>query len=356
MQHSIFDAQNVLSSEISERKESGLPVIECVPNFSEGRDFAKIRKIVASIEAIAGVKLLHIDTGADANRTVITFAGTPEPVCDAAFAAIKTASELIDMRYHHGKHPRIGSVDVCPLIPLQNITMDATVTYARKLARCTGEELGIPVYCYENAAFTPERKNLAFCRKGEYESLKQKLGEQKPDFGTDIFSENVAKTGATIIGARGFLAAVNFNLNTKSTDTASAIASAIREKGNGVKLKGIKAIGWYIDDFDIAQVSVNITDITATALHTVFEEVKKQASIKGVRVTGTEIIGMIPEQILLDAGTYFFAKDNPDTNFPKEILLEKAIQQLGLNDLKPFVPAEKILEYKLKSPLKLFIQ
>ncbi|MDR1169235.1 MAG: glutamate formimidoyltransferase [Prevotellaceae bacterium] len=329
------------------------PVIECVPNFSEGRDSSKIQLICKSIESISGVRLLHIDIGADANRTVVTFVGAPEAVCDAAFEAIKMASKVIDMQIHCGKHPRIGSTDVCPLIPIRDISMEDTVKYARKLAERVGNMLNIPVYCYENAAFVPERRNLAFCRKGEYESLKQKLSEQKPDFGPNVFNPKIAKTGAAIIGARDLLIAVNFNLNTKSKDTASLIASGIRERGknnNGVKLKGIKAIGWYIADFDIAQVSVNITEIEATPLHRVFEEVVKRAGQLGVDVTGTEIIGLVPEKILLDSGRYFLSQaenENP-ANISGELLLKTAIEKLGLNDLSPFIPDEKILERKAK--------
>jgi glutamate formiminotransferase/formiminotetrahydrofolate cyclodeaminase len=325
-----------------------VPLIECVPNFSEGRDLSKIQLIRKSIESIPGVNLLHIDSGADANRTVFTFAGTPDAVCNAAFDAVKTASEIIDMRMHHGKHPRIGSADVCPLIPIRDISMDDTVKYARKLAERVGNELEIPVYCYENAAFVPERRNLAFCRKGEYESLKQKLVEQKPDFGTDIFTPKTAKTGAAIIGARDFLIAVNFNLNTASKEIASLIAAGIREKSKdntGARLKGIKAIGWYIADFDIAQVSVNITDINATPLYRVFEEIVKRARQLDVDVTGTEIVGLVPEKILLDAGGYFLSQTENHTpvHVSNELLLQTAVEKLGLDDLCPFIPDEKIL-------------
>jgi glutamate formiminotransferase/formiminotetrahydrofolate cyclodeaminase len=324
----------------------------CIPNFSEGRDLTKIQLISKSIESVSGIKLLHIDSGADANRTVITFAGAPETVCNAAFDAIKTASEIIDMRFHHGKHPRIGSADVCPLIPIKDISMEETVKYARQLAERAGRELEIPIYCYENAAFIPERKNLAFCRKGEYESLKQKLSEQKPDFGTDIFTPKVARTGATIIGARNVLIAVNFNLNTKSKEIASLIASEIREKGKkdtDAKLKGVKAIGWYIADFDIAQVSVNVTDITAVSLHRIFEEIEKRAKKWNVRVTGTEIVGLVPEKVLLESGIYFLSltENKYPVNISDEQLLKTAIEKLGLNDLYPFLPNEKILERKI---------
>jgi glutamate formiminotransferase/formiminotetrahydrofolate cyclodeaminase len=319
---------------------------------SEGRDSSKIQLLGKSIESVSGVSLLHIDSGADANRTVFTFAGAPEAVCDAAFEAIKTASEIIDMRVHHGKHPRIGSADVCPLIPIRDISMEDTVKYARKLAERVGNELDIPVYCYENAAFVPERRNLAFCRKGEYESLKQKLTEQKPDFGTDIFTSKTAKTGAAIIGARDFLIAVNFNLNTTSKEIASQIASEIREKGKNdtdAKLKGIKAIGWYIADFDIAQVSVNVTDINATPLYRVFEEIVKRARQLDVDVTGTEIVGLVPEKILLDSGRYFLAQTGNHSlvHISNELLLQTAVEKLGLNDLSPFILSEKILEQRI---------
>jgi glutamate formiminotransferase/formiminotetrahydrofolate cyclodeaminase len=326
------------------------PLIECALNFSEGRDLSKIRIITNAVESVPGVKLLHVDSGADANRTVITFAGSPENVCKAAFEVIRTASVIIDMQTHSGKHPRIGSVDVCPLIPVKDISMEETVEYARRLAERAGTELEIPVYCYENAAFSPERKNLAFCRKGEYESLKQKLSEQKPDFGPDSFTPKTAKTGATIIGARDILIAVNFNLDTKSKETASTIASGIREKGKnitGAKLKGIRAIGWYIADFQVAQVSVNITDINATPLYKVFEEVEKRANELNTDVTGTEIIGLIPERILLDSGRHFLSQTGNSSNISNELLLKTAIERLGLNDLSPFIPDEKILERKI---------
>ncbi|MDR0560705.1 MAG: glutamate formimidoyltransferase [Prevotellaceae bacterium] len=322
-------------------------LIECIPNFSEGRDSKKIREITDSIEKINGVKLLHVDSGKDTNRTVVTFVGTPDAVCEATFNAIKTAAKIIDMREHYGKHPRIGSTDVCPLTPLRGIDMETTVEYARKLAKRVGENLEIPVYCYEYAAFIPERKNLAFCRKGEYESLPKKLLMQKPDFGPNIFSHQVAKTGATIIGARNFLIAVNFNLNTKLIEPAKKIASEIREKGNGAKLKGVKAIGWYIDDFGIAQVSVNITDIKSTPLHAVFDEVAKRAKAMNLCVTGTEIVGLIPEETMFEAGRYFLSKRKNHENAKKEFLIETAIRELGLENLSPFILNNKILEYRM---------
>ncbi|MDR3246323.1 MAG: glutamate formimidoyltransferase [Prevotellaceae bacterium] len=311
-------------------------LIECIPNFSEGRDPDKVQQIAKAIESVPGINLLNIDSGADANRTVITFSGQPGDVCTAAFEAIKIASEIIDMRAQRGKHPRIGSADVCPFVPLENISMDETVEYARELAKRVGNELQIPVYCYENAAFVPERRELAYCRKGEYEALKQKLAAQKPDFGPDTFSVNVAKTGATIIGARNPLIAVNFNLGTKSKEIASQIAAEIREKGKNdtdAKLKGINAIGWYIADYDIAQVSVNITDINATPLYKVFEEVGDRAAKIGIDLTGTEIIGLIPEKALLDSGRYFLSQTGRSGDLSKEVLLETAIERLGLNDV-----------------------
>ena len=323
-------------------------LIECVPNFSEGRDFDKIRKILASIENTLDVRLLHVESGADAGRTVASFAGTPDAVCQAAFAAVKTASELIDMRLHSGKHPRLGSADVCPLIPLHGVDMKTTVEYARQLAERVGTELNIPVYCYEQAAIVPERKSLAYCRKGEYESLKEKLANQKPDFGPDVFSEKIARTGASIIGAREILIAVNFTLNIKSKATAAQIAAEIRESGNGAKLKGVRAIGWHIADFDMAQVSVNITDCCTTPLHRVFEEVSQRAAQRKIAVTGTEIIGLIPEKVLLDAGKYFLAQtgENPE-KASKNLLLETAAHRLGLGNLSPFIFQDKILEYTL---------
>jgi glutamate formiminotransferase/formiminotetrahydrofolate cyclodeaminase len=323
-------------------------LIECVPNFSEGSDTGKIRKILASIENTLNVSLLHAESGADAGRTVVSFAGTPDAVCRAAFAAVKTASELIDMRLHSGKHPRLGSADVCPLIPLRGVDMQTTVEHARKLAQRVGTELGIPVYCYEQAALLPERKSLAYCRKGEYELLKEKMASQKPDFGPDVFSEKIAKTGASIIGAREILIAVNFNLNTGSKTTAAEIAAEIRESGHGAKLKSVRAIGWYIADFDMAQVSVNITDYRTTPLHKVFEEVSRRAAQRKIAVTGTEIVGLIPEKVLLDAGQYFLAikGDKPETA-SKNLLLETAVHKLGLENLTPFIFQDKILEYTL---------
>ena len=302
-------------------------LLECVPNFSEGKNPAIINAIADSISHVAGIKLLHIDSGIAANRTVITFAGIPEAVCEAAFQAVKTAGELIDMSCHQGEHPRIGATDVLPLIPVKGIKMEEVVNLARNLSERIYKELGIPVYCYENAAFFPERKKLEACRLGEYEGLKEKLlhPEWKPDFGPASYNEQVKKSGVTIIGARPFLIAVNFNLNTASVKIAKEIAAEVRESGhvylrNGEKtripgiLKGVKAIGWYIEEYGIAQVSVNITNIEQTPLHIVYETIQNKAKEKGYIITGTEIIGLVPEQVLIDAGKYFSRTSSVDKN------------------------------------------
>lgn len=345
-------------------------LIECVPNFSEGRDMSVIDQITAEIKSVNGVSLLNVDPGYATNRTVVTFIGEPDDVCEAAFRATKKAKELIDMRHHHGEHPRIGATDVCPLVPVSGITMDETVAYARRLAERVGKELGIPVYCYESAAYTPDRKNLAVVRAGEYEGLSQKLTDPhtKPDFGPSDFTEEVARSGASIIGARDFLLAVNFNLNTTSTRRANAIAFDVREKGRikregnpitGKKvtdanghdvyipgtLKGTKAIGWYIKEYGIAQVSMNITDINATPLHTAFEEVCAKAMARGVRVTGTEIVGLVPKRVLIDAGKYFLNKQHRSDGIAESEIVKIAIKSLGLEDLCPFKPEEKVIEY-----------
>ena len=301
---------------------------------------------------------------------MVTFIGEPDDVCEAAFRATKKAKELIDMRHHHGEHPRIGATDVCPLVPVSGITMDETVAYARRLAERVGKEFGIPVYCYESAAYTSDRKNLAVVRAGEYEGLSQKLTDPhtKPDFGPSDFTEEVARSGASIIGARDFLLAVNFNLNTTSTRRANAIAFDVREKGRikregnpitGKKvtdanghdvyipgtLKGTKAIGWYIKEYGIAQVSMNITDINATPLHTAFEEVCAKAMARGVRVTGTEIVGLVPKRVLIDAGKYFLNKQHRSDGIAESEIVKIAIKSLGLEDLCPFKPEEKVIEY-----------
>lgn len=344
-------------------------LIECVPNFSEGRDMAVIDQITAEIKAVNGVSLLDVDPGYATNRTVVTFIGEPDEVCEAAFRAIRKAKELIDMRHHHGAHPRIGATDVCPLVPVSGVTMEETVAYARRLAERVGQELAIPVYCYESAAFTPERKNLAVVREGEYEGLANKLAcpETQPDFGPSDFNEETARSGATIIGARDFLLAVNFNLNTTSTRRANAIAFDVREKGRvkregnpitGKKvldaagnevyipgtLKGTKAIGWYIKEYGIAQVSMNITDINVTPLHVAFEEVCAKATARGVRVTGTEIVGLVPKRVLIDAGKYFLKKQHRSDGIAESEVIKIAVKSLGLDDLAPFNADEKVIE------------
>ena len=344
-------------------------LVECVPNFSEGRDMAVIDQITAEIKAVNGVSLLDVDPGYATNRTVVTFIGEPDEVCEAAFRAIRKAKELIDMRHHHGAHPRIGATDVCPLVPVSGVTMEETVAYARRLAERVGRELAIPVYCYESAAFTPERKNLAVVREGEYEGLANKLAcpETQPDFGPSDFNEETARSGATIIGARDFLLAVNFNLNTTSTRRANAIAFDVREKGRvkregnpitGKKvldaagnevyipgtLKGTKAIGWYIKEYGIAQVSMNITDINATPLHVAFEEVCAKATARGVRVTGTEIVGLVPKRVLIDAGKYFLKKQHRSDGIAESEVIKIAVKSLGLDDLAPFNADEKVIE------------
>ena len=333
-----------------------LPIVECVPNFSEGRDTGVIERIADAIRSVQGVKVLHIDSGAAANRTVITFAGTPDEVCEAAFRASATAQELIDMRQHHGEHPRQGATDVLPLIPVSGITLEECATMARNLARRMTGELGIPCYCYEAAAFRPERTNLAECRSGEYESLPGKMADpaRRPDFGPDTYNETVARSGATCVGARNFLIAVNFNLDTTSTDIATEIARDVRQKGRKTivdgtpvwipgTLRGCKAIGWYIEEYGIAQVSMNITDIDATPLHVAFEEVCRAASARGVKVTGTEIIGLVPKRVLTDAGRFYLNGLQAD----EEELIRIAIERMALDDLCPFDPRAKVLEYLL---------
>jgi glutamate formiminotransferase / formiminotetrahydrofolate cyclodeaminase len=342
-------------------------IIECVPNFSEGRDMGIIEQITDVIEAVEGVKLLDVDPGNDTNRTVVTFVGSPEAVAEAAFLSVKKASEVIDMSKHHGAHPRMGATDVCPFVPVAGITMDETVFYARKVAERIGHELGIPVYCYENAAYTPERKNLANCRSGEYEGLRKKLSdpEWKPDFGPTVFNE---RSGATAVGARDFLVAFNINLNTTSTRRANAIAYDVREKGrpqregdpvngkivrdeNGEKvmvpgsLKSVKAIGWYIEEYGIAQISMNLTDISVTPVHIAFDEVCRKAEARGVRVTGSELVGLIPLKALLDAGRYFLAKQQRSAGVYDEELIKIAVRSMGLNDIHKFKPEEKVIEF-----------
>ena len=332
-------------------------IIECVPNFSEGRNMEVIDSIADSIEEAGGVKVLNIDPGAATNRTVITFAGSPESVVEAAFQGVKKAGEMIDMRQHHGAHPRLGATDVLPLVPVSGITVEECAELARKLAERIYTELGIPCYCYEAAAFKPERKNLAVCRAGEYEALPEKMKDpvRRPDFGPGDFTERAARTGATNVGARDFLIAVNFNLNTTSVSEANAIAFEVREKGRPVTvdgktvmipgtLKGCKAIGWFIDEYGIAQVSMNITDINATPLHIAFEEVCRAAQARGLQVTGTEIIGLVPKRAMLEAGLYFLERQQRPTDVSEQDIMQAAVISMGLDDLKPFNVKDKVVE------------
>ena len=337
----------------------GKQIIECVPNFSEGRDMGIIKQITDSIESVEGVKLLDVDPGRDTNRTVVTFVGEPDKVTEAAFRAVRKASELIDMSKHHGEHPRMGATDVCPLVPVSGITMEETAEYARRLGRRIGDELEIPVYCYENAAFSEQRRNLADCRSGEYEGLIKKLADPdwKPDFGPAQFNE---RSGATAVGARDFLVAFNVNLNTTSTRRANAIAYDVREKGRSVKneqgeiisvpgtLKSVKAIGWYIEEYGITQISMNLTNISVTPVHIAFDEVCRKADARGVRVTGSELVGLIPLKAILDAGRYFLEKQQRSTGIADEELIKIAVRSMGLNDVHKFNPEEKIIEYVMK--------
>jgi glutamate formiminotransferase/formiminotetrahydrofolate cyclodeaminase len=349
-------------------------LVECVPNFSEGRDRSVIKQITDQIEAVAGVKLLDVDPGQATNRTVVTFAGPPEEVIEAAVRAARRAAEVIDMTKHSGAHPRFGATDVCPLVPIANITMEETVVYARRLARRIGEELGIPVYCYEYAAFSPERRNLAHVRSGEYEGLKDKLArpEGRPDFGPAQFN---ARAGATAVGARDFLVAYNVNLNTTSTRRANAIAFDIREKGRPLRdgdpvsgkivkdenghavtvpgtLKCVKAIGWFIKEYGIAQISINLTNLSVTPVHVAFEEACRRAEARGVRVTGSELVGLIPLRAMLEAGRYFLKKQQRSTGIAEREIIKIAVKSLGLGDLYPFKPEEKIIEYVLADRTK----
>ena len=332
-------------------------IIECVPNFSEGRNMKVIDSIAHSIEEAGGVKVLNIDPGAATNRTVITFAGSPESVVEAAFQGVKKAGEMIDMRQHHGAHPRLGATDVLPLVPVSGITVEECAELARKLAERIYTELGIPCYCYEAAAFKPERKNLAVCRAGEYEALPERMKDhvRRPDFGPGEFTERAARTGATNVGARDFLIAVNFNLNTTSVSEANAIAFEVREKGRPVTvdgktvmipgtLKGCKAIGWFIDEYGIAQVSMNITDINTTPLHIAFEEVCRAAQARGLQVTGTEIIGLVPKRTMLEAGLYFLERQHRPTDVSEQDIMQAAVISMGLDDLKPFNVKDKVVE------------
>ena len=344
-------------------------IIECVPNFSEGRDLSVIKKITDTVELIKGVKLLDVDPGHATNRTVVTFVGEPELVIEAAFQAIKKAAELIDMSKHSGEHPRFGATDVCPLVPVSGITMEETVEYAHRLAKRVGDELGIPVYAYEFAAFSEKRKSLAFCRSGEYEALPDKLKrpEWKPDFGPAQF---VPRTGAIAIGARNFLVAYNINLNTTSTRRANSIAFDVREAGRVQRegdavtgkiitdetgepiripgtLKKVRAIGWYIQEYGIAQISMNLTDLTVTPVHVAFDEVCRKAEERGIRVTGSELVGIMPLKYILDAGKYFLRKQNRSIGIPEKEIIKIAVKSLGLDELQPFDPDKKIIEYML---------
>ena len=349
-------------------------LIECVPNFSEGRDLNIIKQITNEIETVEGVRLIDVDPGAATNRTVVTMVGTPNEVCEAAFRAVKKAAELIDMSKHKGAHPRFGATDVCPLVPVSNITMEETVEYAHKLAKRIGEELGIGVYCYEFAAREEKRRNLANCRAGEYEGLPKKLEDTnwKPDFGPSKFN---AKAGVTAVGARNFLVAYNINLNTTSTRRANAVAFDIREKGRpqrvgnpvtGKKaldekgneiwipgsLKACKAIGWFIDEYGIAQISINLTDISITPMHIAFEEASRKAQERGLRVTGSELVGVVPLKAMLDAGKYFLHKQNRSTGISDSEIIKIAVKSMGLDELYPFEPKKKIIEYILEDDSK----
>lgn len=353
-------------------------IIECVPNYSEGRNKEIIDQIVAAVadtkvvteRGEESVKVLDVDPGEATNRTVVTFVGSPEAVLEAAFQGEKKAAELIDMRHHHGAHPRSGATDVLPLVPVAGITLEECGELARGLAKRIYNELSIPCYCYEAAAYKPERKNLAVCRAGEYEALPEKVidPERKPDFGPEAYTETVAKAGASNVGARDFLIAVNFNLNTTSTRRAMAVAFDVREKGRPAReggsltgkiikdeagktvwipgtLKGCKAIGWFIEEYGIAQVSMNITDMNVTPLHVAFEEVCRAAAARGLRVTGTEIVGLVPKKVLVEAGKFYLEKQQRSLGVPEEELIKIAVKSLGLNDLKPFNPKEKVIEY-----------
>ncbi|MBR5035514.1 MAG: glutamate formimidoyltransferase [Bacteroidales bacterium] len=348
-------------------------IIECVPNYSEGRDRSVIDRIVAAIAAVKGVKVLDVDPGEATNRTVVTFVGEPAEVCEAAFRGAAKAQELIDMRQHHGAHPRSGATDVLPLIPVSGITLEECAALARKLAERMATELGIPCYCYEAAAFKPERKNLAVCRAGEYEALPEKMADpaRKPDFGPDSYNDVVARSGASNVGARNFLVAVNFNLNTTSTRRAMAVAFDVREKGrkareggsltgkllkdeNGEQiwipgtLKGCKAIGWYIDEYGIAQVSMNITDIDVTPLHIAYEEVCRAAAARGLKVTGTEIVGLVPKRVLMEAGRFYLEKQQRSLGISDDEIMKIAVKSMSLDDLKPFDPKEKVIEFLMQ--------
>jgi glutamate formiminotransferase/formiminotetrahydrofolate cyclodeaminase len=349
-------------------------IIECVPNISEGRDEDKIRIISQIVEEVDGVKLLNVDPGKATNRTVITFVGEPQQVIDAAFLLIQKAQELIDMSKHSGEHPRMGATDVCPLVPIANISMQETAKWAHKLGERVGTELGIPVYHYEAAAKEEKRVNLANCRQGEYEGLSKKLvdADWKPDFGPAEFNKTVEKSGATGISARDFLVAYNVNLNTTSTRRANAVAFDIREggrikreggtlsgkvikdaDGNPIKepglFKAVKGIGWYIEEYGVAQISYNLTDINISPLHEVFDKTCERSIARGMRVTGSELIGLVPKKVLIDAGKHFLKKQERSTGICESEIIKIAIKTLGLDELAPFNPEERIIEYMLES-------
>lgn len=336
-----------------------MQLIECVPNFSEGRDLNIIRQITDEIETVEGVRLLNTDPGKATNRTVVTFVGTPAAVIEAAFRAIRKAGELIDMSRHKGEHPRMGATDVCPLVPIAGISMEDTAAWAQQLAKRVGEELQIPVYLYESAQPNKERSNLSVIRAGEYEGFFKKIQEPKwkPDFGPAVFD---AKRGATVIGARDFLVAYNVNLNTTSTRRANAIAFDVREAGrnvmvDGVKvnqpgtLKSVKAIGWFIEEYGVAQISMNLTNISITPVHIAFDEVCTKAASRGIRVTGSELVGLIPLQAMLEAGKYFLRKQQRSTGVSEKELIKIAVKSMGLDELGPFKPEERIIEYLLRN-------
>ena len=351
-----------------------MQLIECVPNISEGRNKFIIDKIVDVVESVDGVKLLNVDPGKATNRTVITFVGEPEKVIESAFLLIQKAQELINMSLHKGEHPRMGAVDVCPLIPISNISMEETVEYAHKLSKRVGNDLNIPVYCYENAAKEQKRINLSNCRSGEYEGLSKKIitKEWKPDYGPNDFNESVVKSGVTAISARDFLIAYNINLNSTSSRRANAIAFDLREagrikregdkisgkiikdsKGNPLRqpglFKNLKGIGWYIEEYGIAQISYNLTNINVTSLHDVFEKTCERATARGLRVTGSELIGLVPKKVLIDAGKYFLKKQSRSLAIPERDIIQIAVKTLGLDELQPFNQDERIIEYALKN-------
>ena len=351
-----------------------MQLIECVPNISEGRNKIIIDKIVDVVETVDGVKLLNVDPGKATNRTVITFVGEPEKVIESAFLLIQKAQELINMSLHKGEHPRMGAVDVCPLIPISNISMEETVEYAHKLSKRVGNDLNIPVYCYENAAKEQKRINLSNCRSGEYEGLSKKIitKEWKPDYGPNDFNESVVKSGVTAISARDFLIAYNINLNSTSSRRANAIAFDLREagrikregdkisgkiikdsKGNPLRqpglFKNLKGIGWYIEEYGIAQISYNLTNINVTSLHDVFEKTCERATARGLRVTGSELIGLVPKKVLIDAGKYFLKKQSRSLAIPERDIIQIAVKTLGLDELQPFNQDERIIEYALKN-------